>query len=304
MRNLMMVIVCTAFCFAGGGARADESDLAEIRETAKQFVAAFNAGDADAIAALWAENADYRDETGLSFHGRDAIRQAYADAFAATPGQKIEVLVESVRLITPDLAVEDGVAEVSPLPPGPPAEGRYTATHVRTDGKWRLASVREWREEVESKYAHLQPLEWLIGTWTAKSPGRTSETTFEWTRNKNFIKRTFTIKLGDEDYTITKGTQLIGYDPSRDEIRSWLFDSESGFAEAVWSVEGGRIVGQSSCVLSDGSTAQSTEILTRVDDNEFTFQSVNRTIERESVADGDLITAVRVGAEETLAQAD
>ena len=304
MRNLMFVTACAAFCFVVDAARADENDLAEIRATAKTFVTAFNAQDAEAIAALWTENADYRDDTGLFFHGRDAIKQAYADVFAVNPQQKIEILVESIQLITPDLAIEDGIADVSPPPPGPPGASRYTATHVRQGGKWLLASVREWQEDVKSNYAHLKPLEWLIGSWEAKSPGRTSEATFEWTRNKNFIKRTFTIKLGDEDFTITKGTQLIGYDPSKGEIRSWLFDSESGFAEAVWSVKGNRIVGQSNSVLSDGSTAQSTDILTRVDNNKLTFQSVNRTIERESVDDGDMITAVRVGAETTLAQSE
>ena len=284
--------------------RADEEDLEEIRATAKKFVTAFNAGDAEGIAALWAENADYRDDTGLYFHGRDEIKQAYADVFAVTPGQKLDILVESVRLITPDLAVEDGVANVSPPPPGPPGAGRYAATHVRLGGKWLLASVREWREDVDSNYAQLQPLEWLIGSWVAKSPGRTSETTFEWTTNKNFIKRTFTVKTGDDDYTITRGTQVIGYDPSKKQIRSWLFDSESGFAETTWSAEGNRLVGQTMSVLSDGSTAQSTDILTRANDNELTFQSVKRTIDRESVPDGDLITAVRVGAETTLAQAE
>jgi len=299
MKSFMLVsscLVCWLVAHAGHADEGSEIDLEQIRATAPAFVAAFNAGDADAIAALWTENADYRDDTGLYFHGRDAIKQAYADVFATNPGQKIQVLVESVKLITPDLAVEDGIADVSPPPPGPPAEGRYTAIHVRQDGTWLLACVREWHEDVDSKYSHLKPLEWLIGTWVATSPGRTAETTFEWTRNKNFIKRTFTIKLGEQDFTITKGTQLIGYDPSKGEIRSWLFDSESGFAESVWSVDGNHLVGQSNVVLADGSTAQSTDTLTQITDNQFTFQSTKRTIEGEAVEDGDLITAVRAGS--------
>jgi hypothetical protein len=32
----------------------------------------------------------------------------------------------------------------------------------------------------------------MIGGWVGTAPDRTVDTTFEWTKNKNFIKRTFT----------------------------------------------------------------------------------------------------------------
>jgi hypothetical protein len=176
---------------------------------------------------------------------------------------------------------------------------------VLKDGNWLIASVRESRVDVASNYPHLQSLEWLIGSWVAKSPGRTTETTFAWTKNKSFLKRTFRITAAEKDKsTTTTGTQVIGYDPTTGKIRSWLFDSEGGFAESVWSDEENRMVGQTRSVISDGSTGHSTDVLTRISNDEFTVQSTNRSVDGESVADGDTIRVVRVGAPGVTAKAE
>lgn len=277
---------------------ADQQELDAIRRTAEAFVNAFNARDARAIGTLWMEKADFRDDTGSFFHGRNAIEQKYAEFFAENSQEmKMELSLESLRLITPTVAVEDGMATISPPVAGRPVAGRYTAIHVRQDGKWLLATVREWQTEVETNYSRLQPLEWLIGHWAGSAPDHTIDTTFEWTKNKNFIKRTFGIKKGDEDFTVTTGTQLIGYDASKEVIRSWLFDSDGGFSESIWALLENGVKGQSTSVLIDGSVAHSTEHLTRLTDDEFTIQSVNRTIDGESVADGDVTKVVRITAD-------
>jgi uncharacterized protein (TIGR02246 family) len=299
MRSVTVLNVSVLVCLAQAVASADETDLDEIRGTATAFVTAFNVRDAKAVAALWMENADFRDETGGAYHGRDAIEQKYSEFFGEHAGRemKMEISVESIRLITPTLAVEDGMATISPPVPGRPVAGRYTATHVLQDGKWLLASVREWQVEVETNYPQLQPLEWLIGSWVGNAPDRKIETAFEWTRNKNFIKRTFTTKKSDEDFTTTTGTQVIGYDASRRVIRSWLFDSDGGFSETVWSMLDNGMKGQSTSVLADGSVANSTDLVTRLTDDQFTVQSVNRTIDGESVPDGDVVKVSRVSGE-------
>ena len=238
-----------------------------------------------------------KDDTGLDYHGRDAIQRAFAALFAEHPDWKLELQVQSSRLITPTLATRDGIAVISPPPAGPPGPNRYSAVLVLKDGKWLIASVRESRVDVTSNYPHLQSLEWLIGSWVARSPGRTTETTFDWTKNKSFIKRTFRITTAAKDGSkTTTGTQVIGYDPTTGKIRSWLFDSEGGFAESAWSDEENRMVGQTRSVLSDGSAGHSTDVLTRISNDEFTVQSTNRTVDGESVEDGNALRVVRVGA--------
>ncbi len=47
----------------------NEADEKAIRATADDFVKAFNAGDAKAVGALWATDAEYTDESGQSFQG-------------------------------------------------------------------------------------------------------------------------------------------------------------------------------------------------------------------------------------------
>src|SRR5262245_9774222 len=57
-------------------ADAREADGGAIRKSAREFADAFNKGDAKAIAALYAENAELRDPGGRSFVGRAAIEKA------------------------------------------------------------------------------------------------------------------------------------------------------------------------------------------------------------------------------------
>ena len=297
MKRFVLVIACAALASSAGLAQADDSDLKAMDAAGKAFVAAYNAKDATTLATMWTENADYKDDTGLDLHGRDAIQRAFAAQFAEHPDWKLELHVESSRLVTPTLATRDGIAVISPPPAGPPGPNRYSATLVLQDGKWLIASVRESRVDVASNYPHLQPLEWLIGSWVAKSPGRTTETTFAWTKNKSFIKRTFRSTTSGKDETkTTTGTQVIGYDPTTGEIRSWLFDSEGGFAESAWSGEENRMVGRTRSVMADGSAGHSTDVLTRPSNDEFTIQSTNRSVDGESVKDGDALHVVRVGA--------
>src|SRR6516165_2927995 len=297
MKRFVLVIACAAWASSAGLAQADDSDLKAMDAAGKAFVAAYNAKDAKTLATFWTENADYKDDTGLDCHGRDAIVRSYATQFAEHPDWKLELRGESRRLVTPTMATTDGIAVISPAPAGPPGPNRYSAVLVLQDGKWLIASVRESRVDVASNYPYLQPLEWLIGSWAAKSPGRTTETTFAWTKNKSFIKRTFRITTAEKDGSrTTTGTQVIGYDPTTGETRSWLFDSEGGFAESAWSVEEDRMVGRTRSVLSDGGAGHSTDVLTRISNDEFTVQSTNRSVDGESVKDSDALHVVRVSA--------
>jgi uncharacterized protein (TIGR02246 family) len=305
MKRFVFVIACAAWAFSADLARADDSDLKGITEAGKAFVAAYNAKDARTLATFWTDNADYKDETGLDCHGRDAIMRSYAAQFAEHPDWKLDLRVESSRLITPTMATTDGIAVITPSPAGPPGPNRYHAVLTHQNGKWLIASVRESRVDVATNYQHLQPLEWLIGSWIAKAPDRTTETTFAWTTNKSFIRRTFKITSQEKGETkVTTGTQVVGYDPTTGNIRSWLFDSEGGFAESAWAFDKDRMIGNTRSVLSDGDTAQSIDVLTRISNDAFEVQSTNRTIDGERVADGNTLHVVRVGASAATARAN
>ena len=94
----------------------------------------------------------------------------------------------------------------------------------------------------------------------------------------------FSVVVGDE--IEHSGMQIIGWDPSAETIRSWVFDSDGGFGEGLWSQHDKAWHIQSTGTLPDGSKSSSTNILKYVDDNSFTWQSVNR------IAGGELLPNV------------
>ena len=63
----------------------------------------------------------------------------------------------------------------------------------------------------------------------------------------------------------------------RQQIRSWIFDSNGGFGETIWVNNGDDWLIRASNVLPDGSRSTAENVLTKVDDNKFTW---DRKIER------------------------
>ena len=56
--------------------------------------------------------------------------------------------------------------------------------------------------------------------------------------------------------------QRIGWDPLTKQIKSWVFDSEGGYGDALWTRKGNQWVIKSTGVLPDGRTASATHVLT------------------------------------------
>src|SRR6266536_3532845 len=108
---------------------------------AQEFIAAFEKGDAKAVAAFWTENADYVDQTGREFKGRAAIQKLYEKFFAGKKGMKLNIIVTSARMVGTDVALEDGITEVTPADGGLPSAARFSAVLVKKDGEWYFESV-------------------------------------------------------------------------------------------------------------------------------------------------------------------
>ena len=80
-------------------------------QRAKEFIAAFEKGDAKAVAAFWTENADYVDQIGRQYKGRAAIETMYEKLFAGKKGMKLNIIVISARMVGTDVALEDGITD-------------------------------------------------------------------------------------------------------------------------------------------------------------------------------------------------
>lgn len=127
-----------------------------------------------------------------------------------------------------------------------------------------------------SNYKHLKELDWLVGKWVDKDDDTLIETEGKWDRHKNFLTQKFSIK--EEGKLVLEGFQIIGWDPINKEIRSWVFDSDGGFAEGVWSSKGGKWVVETEQTMADGKKGSSINIYSDIEKNTYTWESTGQEI--------------------------
>jgi uncharacterized protein (TIGR02246 family) len=281
--------------------RADQAeDEAEIRKNAEAYVAAYNDHDAKTLAAMWSPDAVYTNpSTGEAAVGREEIEKMFAETLADAKDAKLEVSVDGVKFMSPNVAIENGTVRITRLNEEPETS-HYSAVNVKRDGTWLLDRVSEGEsssppEPPPSNYEHLKELEWMIGSWIDQDEDATVQTDCQWTKNQNFINRSFAVVVGDQ--VDLAGMQIIGWDPVGKQIRSWIFDSDGGFAEGKWTRKGDRWLIQQSGTLPDGSRTSSVNIMTRVDDNSFTWQSTQRDVNGDVLPNVDEVLVVRKAAE-------
>lgn len=272
------------------------ADEAVIRANCDKYVEAYNRRDSQTMAGMWSPDAVYMDPmTGEQIVGRDAIAKQFDYVFAGSEDAKLAVTIDSIDFVSPNVAIEKGRAVVT-YSGDEPEETIYAAVHVRRDGEWYLdrVSEEETPEPPPSNYEQLKELEWLVGSWVDADDLVTIQTEVAWTKNRNFLRRSFAAVVRDQ--INMSGMQIIGWDPADKTIRSWVFDSEGGFAEATWTRKGDQWHIQNSGTLTDGRKASSLNILTYVDGDSLRWESVNREVDGELLPNVEPVTVVRAPA--------
>jgi uncharacterized protein (TIGR02246 family) len=265
-------------------AAALTEDEAAIRTSAKDYEKAFAAADAKALAALFAPDAELVDERSRTFKGRDEIEREFATIFADQAGATVAIDIAAVKFISPDVAIETGLARGQSKTESAGPGVKYTAVHVKRDGKWLLSNVNESRATAAVGDQRLAGLKWLVGDWQADlGDGKTYKLSCEWLPGENFLSRKFSVQ--ENGQPLTSGHQVIGFDPVLGQIVSWTFDSSGGFGHEIWEEKGGRWRIAASSVLPDGATSLATNNLTKVNGNTFTWQSVERSLNDQLLPD-------------------
>jgi uncharacterized protein (TIGR02246 family) len=265
---------------------------AGVYASAPAYVQAFNARDSQALAEQWSPEAVYLNRsTGEEVVGREAIAAQFDALFQAQPDLKLDVNVESIRFLSPNVAVEQGTSTFL-APDAEPEEIDYTAVYVQRDGKWLLDRVTDdEREASRSHYEQLQPLEWLVGNWVDQDEDARIDFECSWAKNQNFLIRSFTVAV--ENQIDLSGMQIIGWDAGTAGVRSWTFDSDGGFAEATWTRHGDKWFISNKGVLADGRTITMVNVVKPVDEDSFTWQTIERTVGGELLPNVDEVTIVR-----------
>lgn len=252
------------------------------------FGAAFNAHNADKVGAAWATDGIYTDrDSGEKIEGREKIQAAYAEIFQRRPHVTLAASIHSIRLITADVAQVEATITVSDA--GKLAEGEEPAEPVATDfsaifkhvkGKWLLDSgVETELPHAATVHDHLAELDWLVGDWQDEGTDENVQirNTFRWSPQKTFLIRSYRAEIDGE--VTREGTQIIGWDPEAEQIRSWIFGAEGGFGEGYWEAEDDRWVAKLTGVLPDGRRAAMTQILKRTGPDSMTSQLIGGEID-------------------------
>ena len=280
-RSFALIILTLALAGCENGKPDDES---AVRKTAKDLNEAYNRHEPDKIAALWAEDGVlFHPLTGETSTGRQEILDYYKKEFAKNKDSKADVAVDSVDFEGPDNATIKGFLRVY-TKEEPPTQSAFRAQLELEKGKWVFQDITDINlEPAPSNFEHLKPIDWLVGDWTDKDENTEINFNLKWDKYKNFLIQRFTSKvLGQEQI---EGQQIIGWDPVKKKIRSWVFDSDGGYGEGFWDNKDKSLFANMIYTLPDGRKASATLIYTKIDDRSYTFSAVGRDVDGEILPD-------------------
>ena len=276
-RLLVWAFVAISSVSFGQEPGAQEADpvTEAIGKNALAFVEAFNSGDAAAIAQQFTETGEMSVDGEPSASGRKQIAAQYAAFFKENPKAIISVHIESIRKLGPRTVIEKGISEIISDDEDSIVDN-YTAIHVKQDNKWLTVSVDVRQEEVDADFDWKAELDGLVGQWEASADDWRVTSTFAWTDGGNFLKRESKRFQGDK--LQSSSVQVIGWDPVTVSIRSWVFGSNGGHGGGLWIKDGRQWVVESEAVTPEGDVVIATNIFTMLSDDEFRWQSVNRSV--------------------------
>lgn len=268
---------------AASSLSAHEEDKKAIRQQASDYAKAFASADAVALAAMWAADAVYTDAFGNVYRGRAAIKDSMSDFFKRYGKQSLDVVVESIDFPSDDTAIERGRTRLSVLQPLDDG-ARYTAFHVKKDGKWQMVDVTESFYRKPNSNAGISDLGWLIGSWNVTGPNGSLKLKYDWVADKSIIRCMSTTEA--KDGSKSSSTQFIYWNPDKSRILSWQYDATGGFSDGWWEKIGKAWVSHSRSVEHDGCVAWADYIIRPQDSDNFSWQSTGRHLESTGLESG------------------
>jgi uncharacterized protein (TIGR02246 family) len=138
----VLALVCATI------ALSQKSVEAAIRERVKQYEAGYNAGDADAVAAIYAVDGTHTYALGFTHRGRLEIANGLKEQFAGPmKGTRISITPLHIRQLSSEVAVEEASFSVSGLKdPGgaalPPIKGLCLGSYQKDGDQWFAVAVQ------------------------------------------------------------------------------------------------------------------------------------------------------------------
>lgn len=284
-------------------AQALPADEEAVRKTITNYTKAFNEQDTKTVSGYWTENATHTDrETGERTEGRDAIMKDIKAVFEEQAKLQLSGQVNRVRFIKPDVAQIEGETAVSGLGEEPVVSS-FSAILIKDGDKWLIDSIEELPvPQPATAQDALMQLDWLVGRWVDETDGSRVETNIRWSSSRTFLLRSYTVQADEE--VVREGTQVIGWDPRSNQIRSWSFNSDGSFGDGVWSKNGNDWLIKSSQTLANGDAASGTFVLSPSNENEMSLQLIGHEVEGEPQPAGKSVKVLRVVEEQQAASTE
>ncbi len=248
----------------------------EIKKSLEALSEAFNQQDINEFSSFWSQDAYYINlSTEESVVGNDNIANYFNKEFVIEGKGYLTMRLSNISFPSKDVAQARGVAEIEQLDIH--KKIAFDSQFVNEGGKWviQIFSVNELKSPI-SHFDQLKALDWLTGNWADDDENIDVTYQFEWDKDKNFLTQHFILSiLGYEEL---RGMQIIGWDPEENMIRSWIFDSDGGFGQSVWYEEDNSWYANVTFTMPKGGRATATHVVTKIDDNTFTFASVARDV--------------------------
>jgi len=276
MKKPLFLISCVVSLFPLF-AEEPSPEIAGLRQSATDFVTAYNKKDAAAVAMLFAEQGEIVQGDEVT-SGRKEIQARY-EAIFKEDSRQIAIEVKDVRLVAPTIAIEDGIYHISRPDDEnmPPRSTAYTAVMLKNDkGKWQIASCRDG-EDVTDAAGQLGELEEALrGEWTTHAEGIEVDYAFGWDPTGKFL-------LGDilttkADAEPQSGTIRIGWNAAKKSIVSWVFDAEGGANEGTWTASDDGWMIRTEGTTADGEVVSTSQKLTAEGKDTLVWSVTNRVI--------------------------
>lgn len=254
----------------------------QVEKRLQEFTEAINQHKAELLPTFWTQDAILiNPATGESYKGKSQITDYLQKRnqeiekrqlnFTFTPGKVIFIDNNQVAV--------DGVVEIKDNGKLLQRDARNIKL-VNQNGQWYINELREIEAPPPPPvYSHLKQVEWLIGNWKDADENVTITFSAKWDKFKNFIIQNF--KMETYGLEAIEGTQVIGWDPIQERIRSWVYDSDGGFGHGIWhkTNDGWQVAMR--YVLSDGSEGEETNIYSNINERSYQYSSIDRTLDDE-----------------------
>lgn len=264
-----------------------------VRDRLAAYAKAYNAHNAAGLVESFTDDASLVDLDGGIVRGKEAIGTQFAAGFAESLSYTLETTVDSIRFLTPDVAQVEGLAKFTAADSSP-VRHRFVLLAVKKDQAWKIAEIRDLPSAAEDipPADRLQELGWMVGEWVDQRDDLEIHSVIEWGANKAFLTRRTTAKFGAEK--AQSSLMIMAWDPKGGQIRSWLFDSDGGRGEGVWTRASDKEwIIRAEGVSPDGSPSSATQVLTIVGKDAVKTSSVDRIIDGQVARDIDEVLMVR-----------